>query len=156
MNQRQLVSELSWILNDTHNAVLATKGLDGATRMRWLSPALLSSRPSSILFLTWPTATKLDEIRICPDVQWLLQTHSLDRIARVDCTAQLLTDGALAQEVMDAIGPHIKTFWDFSPVRDLPVVVETHIVKAELLYPLKASRIVYDAADEVRLAASGV
>ena len=131
------MSWLDGITDEAKTAIMATSDSNGCPHVRWVSPAILSHCPDSIFMVTSPDFPKSHHISANPKVEWMFQSKSLDKIVNVQGTVTLHNDPALCSEVLEAIGPRLRTFWHVNPDRHALVVLETAIDKAVCFLPQK-------------------
>jgi pyridoxamine 5'-phosphate oxidase len=125
------------ILNEAHTAVLATTDENGRPRMRWMTPAMIRGRSGAVFAVTSPGFTKVHQLAEHPDVEWLFQTPILDTIVTVRGKINVVDNPSLLAEVLEALGPYMRSFWKLKgEERDL-VVLETIIEEAVYYKPVK-------------------
>jgi len=141
MNVRELNRDLAQVLDDAKTAVMASVDKDGKPSLRWLTPGLLPGTPGSIFFITSPHSDKIRELHSNPNVTWLFQTRSLNRIIRLRATVQIHENPALTSEVLEAVSARLTTFWKINEDKHAMVVVESAITDAVVLDPAKGTSI---------------
>ena len=125
------------ILNEAHTAVLATTDEEGRPRMRWMTPALIRGRSGAIFAVTSPGFAKVNQLAAHGEVVWLFQTPVLDTIVTVRGRINMVDNPSLLAEVLEALGPYMRSFWKLQgDERDL-VVLETIIEDATYYRPMK-------------------
>ncbi len=140
MTRGELLAELERILSSAHTAVLATVDTDGNPHMRWMTPALIRGRPGVVFAVTSPRFAKANQIRSNPVVEWMFQPATLKTIISVRGRINLLDNPSIRTEVLEVLGPRLRTFWKVNPdVQDL-LVLETVIEKASCFFPLSGER----------------
>jgi len=73
---------------------------------------------------------------------------SLDKIATLTGTAEIVKDPGLAAEVLEAIGPHLEVFWTYMGDPKKLVVIETLIESASWFKPLGGGNFKEEASHE--------
>ena len=137
MTRHEIVEVLEMILNEAHTAVLATSDDEGRPRMRWMTPALIRGRTGAVFAVTSPGFTKVHDLLAHPEVEWLFQTPILDTIVTVRGKINVIDNPSLLAEVLEALGPFMRSFWKLKgEERDL-VVLETIIEEATYYKPMK-------------------
>ena len=137
MTRHEILEVLETILNEAHTAVLATADEDGRPRMRWMTPALIRGRSGAVFSVTSPGFTKVHQLAARPEVEWLFQTPVLDTIVTVRGRINVIENPSLLSEVLEALGPYMRSFWKLKgDERDL-VVLETIIEEATYYKPMK-------------------
>ena len=140
MTREELLAELERILSSAHTAVLATVDADGNPHMRWMTPALIRGRAGVVFAVTSPRFAKANQIRRNPVVEWMFQPATLETIISIRGRINLLDNPSIRKEVLEVLGPHLRTFWKVNPdVQDL-LVLETVIEKASCFFPLSGER----------------
>jgi general stress protein 26 len=140
MTRHEILEVLELILNDAHTAVLATTDEDGRPRMRWMTPALIRGRSGAIFAVTSPGFAKVNQLASHPEVEWMFQTPVLDTIVTVRGRINMVDNPSLLAEVLEALGPYMRSFWKLKgDERDL-VVLETIIQDATFYRPMKGHK----------------
>jgi pyridoxamine 5'-phosphate oxidase len=140
MNAREIIDRVEAILEAHRTGLLATVGDDGGPHVRWLSPALLRSRPGAIYALTAPRFAKVDQVRAHPLVEWMFQTPALGEIITVRGRMNIVENPSLRAEALEVIGPRLGTFWKLAhDERDL-AVLETVIEQATRYLPMEGRK----------------
>lgn len=137
MTTAQFMYEIEAMLEDAGTAVLATVDSEGRPGMRWMTPAILKDRPNSIYAVTSLDFRKKAQLEERPEVQWMFQTRSLNRIAHVNGTAGLLDNPAMRAEVLEKIGGKLGVFWKLKADAGRLVVIETVIEEGRFFLPMK-------------------
>jgi general stress protein 26 len=140
MTRHEILEVLELILNDAHTAVLATTDEDGRPRMRWMTPALIRGRSGAIFAVTSPGFAKVNQLASHPEVEWMFQTPVLDTIVTIRGRINMVDNPSLLAEVLEALGPYMRSFWKLKgDERDL-VVLETIIQDATFYRPMKGHK----------------
>ena len=140
MEKKEMLQILDTIIEDARTAVLATFDDKGMPVMRWVSPAILRGRSGTIFTITAPRSNKVQHIKSNPQVQWIFQTRSLDKIINVEGKVNLLDNPSIRSEVLEVVGPRLVAFWKINvDERDL-LVLETVIEKATYYLPMKGTK----------------
>lgn len=140
MDDKKLTTELDHLIAVAKTAVFTTVSTDGAPRSRWVTPGLLRDSPGSVFFVTAPGSSKVAALAEHNRVSWLFQTPALDRVLRIDGTADVIDNPSLTSEVLEVVAPRLRVFWKINEDRHAFVVVETAIESAELFLPMKGTR----------------
>jgi general stress protein 26 len=137
MTKSEIVEVLEMILTEAHTAVLATSDEEGRPRMRWMTPALIRGRTGAIFSVTSPGFTKVHQLTSRPEVEWLFQTPVLDTIVTVRGKINIVENPSLLSEVIEALGPYMRSFWKLKGDQQDVVVLETIIEEATYYKPMK-------------------
>lgn len=142
MDPREVMDRVAAILDAHGTGLLATTDAEGAPHVRWLTPAVLRDRPGAIYALTAPRFAKVAEVRARPRVEWMFQVPTLAEIVTVRGRMSVVDNPSLRQEVLEAVGPRLRTFFQLArDGRDL-VVLETAIEEAVHYLPLDGRKTV--------------
>jgi len=147
MDNRSMLDALERVLSNSKVAVLATAGEDGRPSVRWMTPALVRGREGYIYAVTSPSFAKAREVGANANVQWMLQTKSLNEILNVSGEMQIVDNPAAKAEVLEALGGNLGTFWKVNPDETNLVVLETRITAATLFSPLTGDRQTYTVGE---------
>jgi len=140
VNKREVLATLQMILNEVHTAVLATADREGRPHLRWMTPALIAGREGTIFAVTSPGFEKVRHLEVHPEVEWLFQTPLLDTIVTVRGRMNVVDNPSILAEVLEALGPHMHSFWRLKgEERDLRVL-ETVISEAVCYWPLRGRK----------------
>jgi general stress protein 26 len=137
MTRQEILNVLEMILNEAHTAVLGTVGEQGRPHLRWMTPAIIRGRSGAVYAVTSPRFAKVSHLAAHPEVEWLFQTPILDTVVTVRGRINLVENPSLLSEVLEALGPFMRSFWKLrGEDRDL-VVLETIIEEAVYYKPMK-------------------
>ncbi len=137
MTGQEIIAILEMILNEAHTAVLATADQDCRPHIRWMTPALLRGRSGAIYAVTSPGFEKVHQLDARPQVEWMFQTPILDTVVTVRGRINVVDNPSLLSEVLESLGPFMRSFWKLKgEERDL-VVLETIIEEAVYYKPMK-------------------
>jgi general stress protein 26 len=140
MNPRELMNRIAAILDAHGTGLLATTDAEGTPHVRWLTPAVLRDRPDTIYALTAPRFAKVAQVRAHPRVEWMFQVPSLAEIVTLRGTVSVVDNPSLRAEVLEAVGPRLRTFFQLAKDgRDL-VVLETSIEEATHYQPIEGRK----------------
>lgn len=139
MTQQQFLEKLSAILDESRTAVLTTVDAEGRPHARWMTPGLLKGRAGALYCVTSKCSDKAADLEVNPAVEWLVQTPTLNDIAIVRGTANLIDNPALRTELLEVIGRRLTAFWKVNPEAMDLVVVETLIREGEYFRPMAGS-----------------
>lgn len=137
MELKVLLDEVERILESSHTAILSTVDTEGQPRSRWMTPTMLRGQVGALYSVTSPGFSKIDEIRNNDRVSWLIQSKSLNEIAEVRGKVAIIDNPTLKSDVLEAIGPHLTTFWKINPDETDFVVLETAIEQIDYFRPIK-------------------
>jgi len=137
MTRQDIVNTLEMILNEAHTAVLATSDEQGRPHLRWMTPALIPGRDRAVYAVTSPGFDKVSQLGARPEVEWLFQTPGLDTIITVRGRINIVDNPSLLSEVLESLGPFMRSFWKLKgEERDL-LVLETVVQEAVYYKPMK-------------------
>ena len=140
MNPRELMDRVAAILDEHGTGLLATTDAEGAPHVRWLTPTVLRDRPGTIYALTGPRFAKVAQIRAHPRVEWMFQVPSLTEIVTVRGTMSVVDNPSLRAELLEAVGPRLRAFFQLAKDgRDL-AVLETAIEEATHYLPMEGRK----------------
>jgi pyridoxamine 5'-phosphate oxidase len=137
MDAREIMNRIESILEAHGTGLLATTDREGKPHVRWLTPAVLRDRFGAVYALTAPHFAKVAQVRANPYVEWMFQTPSLAEVVTARGRMNVVDNPSLRAEVLEVIGPRLRTFWKLArDERDL-AVLETVIEEATLLLPME-------------------
>ena len=137
MTKQEILNTLEMILNEAHTAVLATTDQEGKPHIRWMTPALLRGRSAAVYAITSPRFGKVVQLESHPEVEWMFQTPVLDTIVTIRGRINIVDNPSILSEVLENLGPFMRSFWKLKgDERDL-VVLETIIEEAIYYKPMK-------------------
>jgi pyridoxamine 5'-phosphate oxidase len=140
MDSREVMTRLGAIIEAHGTGLLATVDQDGNPHLRWLTPTLLRERPGAIYAITAPRFAKVLQVRAHPKIEWMFQTPALDEIVSVRGSINVVENPSLRAEVLEVLGPRLRTFWKLAhDARDL-VVLETVIEEATRFLPMEGRK----------------
>jgi pyridoxamine 5'-phosphate oxidase len=137
MTRQDIVNALELILNEAHTAVLATSDAECRPHLRWMTPALIPGRSRAIYAVTSPGFGKIAQLAARPEVEWLFQTPILDTIVTVRGRINVVDNPSLLAEVLEALGPFMRSFWQLKGDERELRVLETVIQEAVYYKPMK-------------------
>ena len=138
MTQHEIMTELEMIIEDAKTAVLATVDKTGCPHMRWMTPTILKDRKNAIFAITSAVFDKTTQLKENCHGEWLFQTRILDTIISVRGKINLLDNSSIKNEVLEAIGPRLTTFWRLKADEESSlIVIETVIEEAVFFKPMK-------------------
>ena len=140
MDSREVMNRLGAIIEAHGTGLLATVDQEGNPHLRWLTPTLLRERPGAIYAITAPRFAKVVQARAHPRIEWMFQTPVLDEIISVRGSINVVENPSLRAEVLEVLGPRLRTFWKLAhDARDL-VVLETVVEEATQLLPMEGRK----------------
>ena len=140
MKQKEMLSKLRELLDDSRAALLGTVDAEGKVSMRWMTPVVSQDRPNTIFCVTRERTNKIKHIETQPNVEWMIQNKSLTEIVNVRGVATVLDNPGLKTEVLETLGPRLTTFWKVDLAKIDLVVIETVIQEAIYFRPMKGER----------------
>lgn len=140
MNRREMMQKIEAVLEDAKAGVLTTVDAESKPHARWMTPVVLSSWPETIFAVTSPEFPKILQLDANNQVEWLLQTRSLDQIINVRGGINVVDNPSLKAQVMEAIGRKLTVFWKVNKDRTDFVILETVIDEACWAAPVKGQK----------------
>jgi pyridoxamine 5'-phosphate oxidase len=137
MNQNEMMYKIEQILEDARAAVLATIDEQGNPRMRWMTPAVVRGRSGALFAVTSPDFHKVVELNAHADVQWMIQTRSLDQVVNVKGKINVVDNPSIRSEVMEHLAKQLTVFWRVNTENTAFIVLETIIEEATYFRPMK-------------------
>ncbi len=138
MTQHEIMTELEMIIEDAKTAVLATVDNTGCPHIRWMTPTILKDRKNAIFTITSADFDKAAQLKENCHGEWLIQTRLLDTIVTARGRINLLDNSSIKNEVLEAIGPRLTTFWRLKADEESSlIVIETVIEEAVYFKPMK-------------------
>jgi pyridoxamine 5'-phosphate oxidase len=137
MTRQDILNTLEMILNEAHTAVLATTDKDGRPHIRWMTPALLRGRSGAVYAVTSPRFGKIVQLEAHPEVEWMFQTPILDTIVTLRGRINIVANPSILAEVLETLGPFMRSFWKLKGEESGLVVLETIIEEAIFYKPMK-------------------
>ena len=140
MDSREVMNRVGAIIEAHGTGLLATVDQEGNPHLRWLTPTMLRERPGAIYAITAPSFSKVIQIRTHPRVEWMFQTPTLDEVVSVRGAINVVENPSLRAEVLEVLGPRLRTFWKLArDARDL-VVLETVVEEATRFLPMEGRK----------------
>lgn len=140
MDSRQVMNRVEAIIETHKTGLLATVDEEGKPHIRWLTPAVLRDRPGAIYAITAGRFAKVAQVKSHPQVEWMFQTPSLDEVVSVRGAINVVENPSLRAEVLEVIGPRLRTFWNLArDARDL-AVLETVVEHATRFLPMEGRK----------------
>lgn len=143
-----LLAKVADLVSEAKVGVFATIDERGRPGQRWMTPAFLRRIPGSLFAVTARSFEKSRHVLSDPNVSWLFQSRTLDRVASLRGRAELVDEPGFTAEVLEAIGPNLPIFWRVNRNPGELVVIETKILAASWFEPLKGERAFAEAPDE--------
>lgn len=135
MKNDSVMTRVKDLVGDAGVGVFTTVDEMGKPCSRWMTPIFIPRLPGALYAVTSRDFRKIGQLTSNPNVSWIFQTKSLDRIATVTGTASIVQDPGLAAEVLEAIGPRLEVFWRFAGDPKKLVVMETVIESVSWFSP---------------------
>ena len=140
MDGREVMNRVGAIIEAHGTGLLATVDQDDNPHLRWLTPTLLRDRPGAIYAITAPRFAKVVQVRSHPRVEWMFQTPTLDEVISIRGAINVVENPSLRAEVLEVLGPRLRTFWKLAhDARDL-VVLETVVEEATRFLPMEGRK----------------
>jgi general stress protein 26 len=136
MDTCKLMAEVEEIVEDAKAAVLGTVDRKGKARLRWMTPVVLNSRCNTLYAVSSPGSTKISDLEKNPDVEWLVQTRSLDKVIKLRGKVNVVDNPSLKSEVLEKLAGRLTVFWKVNPDKVNFVVLETILEEAEYFQPM--------------------
>lgn len=140
MKQGDFLFELEEMIDDVKTGLLATVDGEGRPQMRWMTPAVLKDRSGALYAVTSKDFAKREQLDESPLVQWMFQSRSLDKILYVDGSVNVVENSSMLNEVLEAVGPRLRVFWNVNPDETSLVVLETVLESGTVFLPMKGIR----------------
>lgn len=140
MNKQEVMQQIETLLDESKAAVLATVSADGKPHMRWMTPFVLSRWPNVVFAITSPTFPKILDLGEGNQVEWLVQSKSLDRIINIRGAINVQENPSLKAQIMEALGHRFAMFWKVNDGSTDFVVLETVVDEVSLFTPMKGVR----------------
>lgn len=140
MDSRSMMDALERVLDGAKVAVLATVDSEGRPHMRWMTPAFVRGREGFLYAVTSPDFAKARDVEANAQVEWMVQSKSLDEIVQVTGSMAIIDNPSAKAEVLEAIGGHLGTFWKMNPDQSKLVVLETTIDQIALTKPITGEK----------------
>ena len=140
MKNDSVMTRVKDLVGDAGVGVFTTVDEMGKPCSRWMTPIFIPRLPGALYAVTSRDFRKIGQLTSNPNVSWIFQTKTLDRIATVTGTASIVQDPGLAAEVLEAIGPHLQVFWKFAGDPKKLVVMETVIESISWFSPFGEGR----------------
>lgn len=141
MTPAELLRKVDEILDDAKAGVLTTVDEDGKPCARWMTPGMLKGRPGALYTVTSPRSAKVAQLEANPNVEWMIQSRSLNEVVNLKGRVNVIDNPALKTEVIETIGSRLTVFWKVNPDEMDFVVLETIIEEAELFRPMVPERV---------------
>lgn len=139
MDRHGLMTKLAGILDQVSVGILATSEKKGFPAVRWMVPAVLKGRPNALFALTSSGLGKHISENCSPDVTWMIQTVSLDKVISLHGKMNVIDNPSLKMEVLSVIGNKLHNFWKLDSDPEEFVILETVIEDGSYYVPLKGS-----------------
>jgi general stress protein 26 len=140
MDSREVMNRVGAIIEAHGTGLLATVDPEGNPHLRWLTPAMLRERPGAIYAITAPSFAKVVQVRSHPRVEWMFQTPTLDEVVSIRGAINVVENPSLRAEVLEVLGPRLRTFWKLAhDARDL-VILETVVEEATRFLPMEGRK----------------
>jgi pyridoxamine 5'-phosphate oxidase len=138
MNPRDIMHKIEEILEISKVAVLATVDSQCKPCIRWMTPALIKGRPWTLYAVTSPKWNKICHINSNPNVEWMIQTPSLNEIVTIRGKVNVIDMPAIKAEVFESVGTRLASFWRVTKAEMNEVaVLETIIEEATYFHSMQ-------------------
>lgn len=135
MKNDSVMTRVKDLVGEAGVGIFTTINEMGKPCSRWMTPIFLPRLPGALYAVTSRDFQKIGQLASNPNVSWIFQSKTLDRIATVTGTASIVRDSGLAAEVLEAIGPRLEVFWRFAGDPKKLVVMETVIESVSWFSP---------------------
>ncbi len=140
MNQHEIMYKIEQLLEDSKTGILATVDKKGNPRMRWMTPTILKGRPNVLFAVTSPDFVKVVQLGIHPEVEWMIQTRSLNEVVNLRGKINILDNPAIKSEVMEHLAKRLTVFWRVNIEKTDFIVLETIIEEVTYFQPMKGHK----------------
>ncbi len=149
MTQKEIMDSVASILQSVRAAVLATVDQSGRPRTRWMMPALLPGHDGAIYAVTSPHFSKVHDLQLHPQAEWMVQTLSLNQVVNLRGRITIVDTPSLKARIMEAIGNRLHAYWKLSSEETDFLILETVIMEATYYLPMKGTKetITFDTAE---------
>lgn len=141
MEQHEMMQKVDEILEFARAAVMACSCGEGKPQMRWMTPITLKNRPGALYTVTSPTSTKVKALKENPDVEWMIQTPTLDEVVNLKGRVNILDNPSIRAEVMEKMVKRLTVFWKINPEDVNFIVLETIIDEAQYFLPMEGTKV---------------
>jgi len=138
MDFKGMIGVMDRLLDQVKVAILANRDSEGKPVMRWMSPSTIRGREGFLYAISASSFAKTKQLQLYPEVMWMVQSKALDEVLTVKGRIQVLENPSLQQEVIEAIGGKLGTFWSLNKDSGDLVVLETILEEFEYFQPAKA------------------
>lgn len=140
MNKSEIFILAAGLLSESKTAVLSSINPEGQPRMRWMSPVFIRNIENCIYAVTSANLSKTNDIIANENVQWMIQNKTLDTIVTLNGKVNIIENQSLKNELLEAIGIQLQTFWKINDDPSVLTVLETEISSALVFYPVKGEK----------------
>lgn len=148
MKNDSVMTRVKDLVSDARVGIFTTINEKGKPCSRWMTPIFLPRLPGALYAVTSRDFRKVGQLVSNPNVSWIFQSKTLDRVATITGTAAIVQDPGLAAEVLEAIGPHLVVFWKYAGDPKKLVIMETVIESVSWFSPLGEGNLEEEAAHE--------
>jgi general stress protein 26 len=127
MTQSEFLNQLERIIEESKTGILITVDSQNRPSGRWITPAVLKSRPGAVYTFSTPDAPKVGDIRANGSVEWMIQNAALTEITNTRGIARILDNPALKNELMEVLAARLQTFWKVNIDQIEFIIIETKI-----------------------------
>ena len=140
MTKKELIDRITFTLEDAKTGVLATTDMKGHPRMRWMSPLIFPSNHNVLYAVTSPHFAKTLQLEKHPDVEWMLQTRSLNEVIYLHGKINLIDNPSLKAKIIEAIGKRLHIFWKIENNETDFIILETIIDEGIYFLPMEGKK----------------
>jgi pyridoxamine 5'-phosphate oxidase len=141
MSSNPVLEKVQSLVEEVRIGILSTVDEKGVPHVRWMTPVFVPRLKGALYAVTSAGNDKVQHLAKNPNVSWIFQSKSLDRIATVTGKARVVKDPALSAEVLEAIGPRLQVFWKHSGDPKKLVIVETVLESLSWFKPLGEGKV---------------
>lgn len=140
MKMQELWPVLEELVEDSKTAVLATVDQENRPHTRWVVPGCLRNRPGALYTVSGSGFSKIEQLLNNPHAEMLFQTRGLEKIVNVSGRMNILDNPSIRSEVLECLGPRLKTFWKTNVSENDLVVLELVMEEAVYYVPVEGVR----------------
>ena len=140
MDRHEIMYKVEQLLEDAKTGILATVDETGSPRMRWMTPIVLKGRPGTLFAITSPDFGKVVQLTTHPDVEWMIQSRSLNQVVTLRGKINILDNPSIKTEVMETLAKRLTVFWKVNSQKTDFVVLETVLSEAVYFQPMKGQK----------------
>jgi general stress protein 26 len=141
MDIKEMFDAMERILESSRIAVLAHVQNEKKPRLRWMTPTVIRGRQGYLYALSSSDYDWTASLEGAPQVEWMMQSKSLDEIITVRGKMQIIDNPALKADVQEALGGYLRVFWKNIPDESNYITLETVIEEMVYFKPVTGKKI---------------